>query len=317
MLIKHIAFHLRLLLCHRRLGAGMLLLALGALPAHAAVVAVVLSEDSAPYHEASEAIESALRPQHTVIKVLSTKLGISGSALARANLLITVGVKAAEQITEQGNGVPLLSVLVTEDWYRNQGRAKFAASGRSYGVVLLEQPLERQMRLIRQAFPRATKLGAVVGRRNAELLEDLQTAAGAAGLILVGAVAESESSLVATLSQTLKEADLLLAVPDAEVLNRNTVQSVLMTTYRYRDPVVGYSMALSRAGALVSLYSTPGQIGRQAGEIAVKALDGGKLPILQWPKYYSVSVNGHVARSLGISVPAEDVLMREMGNGND
>lgn len=315
LLIECIISRLMPLSC--RFGAGMLLLAFCSLSAHAAVVAVVLSEDSAPYHEASEAIESALKPQHTVIKVLSARLGISGSALARADLLITVGVRAAEQIAAQNGSVPVLSVLVTEDWYQSQGREKFAATGRSHGVVVLEQPLQRQIRLIRQAFPRAARVGVVLGPRSAGLLEDLRAAARQAGLNVVGAVVESESSLVSTLSQVLKDADLLLAIPDAEVLNRNTVQSVLMTTYRYRDPVVGYSMALSRAGALVSLYSTPAQIGRQCGEIAARVLDGGRLAGRQWPKYFSVSVNDHVARSLGITMPPEDVLMRELGNGND
>lgn len=317
LLIKRIAFRLSRLLCWRRFGSGVLLWALCCLPAHAAVVAVVLSEDSAPYHETVEAIESELRPQHTVIRVLSPKLGISGSALSRANLLITVGVKAAEQIAEQGSGAPVLSVLVTEDWYRSQGRTKFASRTQEYGVIVLEQPISRQLRLIRHAFPKAARLGVIVGRSNAGQIDSVRMAAGVAGLGIASAVLESEQSLVATLSQVLKEADLLLALPDAEVLNRNTVQSVLMTTYRYRDPVVGYSVALSRAGAMVSLYSTPAQIGRQAGETAARALEEGKLTAFQWPKYFSVSVNDHVARSLGINVPSEEALMRELGNDND
>ncbi|MEW6131695.1 MAG: ABC transporter substrate binding protein [Pseudomonadota bacterium] len=307
----------RLMPLSHRLRAGMLLLAFCSLSAHAAVVAVVLSEDSAPYHEASEAIESALKPQHTVIEVLSASLGISGSVLARADLLITVGVKAAERIAAHNGSVPVLSVLVPENWYRSRGREKFAAMGHKHGVVVLEQPLQRQMRLIRQAFPNAARVGVVLGPESAGLLDDLRAAARQAGLDVIGAVAESESSLVSTLSRVLKDADLLLAIPDAEVLNRNTVQSVLMTSYHYRDPVVGYSKALSRAGALVSLYSTPAQIGRQSGEIAARVLDGGRLAGQQWPKYFSVSVNGHVARSLGIAMPPEDVLMRELGNRND
>jgi ABC-type uncharacterized transport system, periplasmic component len=295
----------------------MLVLALCGMSVQAAVVTVVLSDDSAPYHEASEAIEAPLRQQHTVITVLADKLAISGSALARANLILTVGVKAADLMAGQGGSTPVLAVLVTEDWYQNAGRAKLTAGGRSAGAVVLEQPFSRQFRLIRSAFPRATKVGVVVGHKNAGMLEALQRAAETESLTVIGAVADSESALVPTLGQVLKDADLLLAVPDAEVLNRNTVQSVLMTTYRFRDPVVGYSKALSRAGALVSLYSSPEQIGRQAGELAAKTLNGGKLPGLQWPKYYSVSVNEHVGRSLGVDTPAEEALLGRLGGDND
>lgn len=308
-------------LCHllrqQRIHAGLLVFALCGMPAHATVVAIVLSDDAAPYHEASDAVETALKPQHTVIKVLVDKLSISGSALSRASLIVTIGVKAADLVAERGGSTPMFAVLVTEDWYQSQGRARRAAGGRQAGAIVLEQPLSRQLRLVRIAFPQAEKLGVVVGSKNAGMLEALRNAAETEGLALVSAVAESESALVATLEQVLKEADLLLAVPDAEVLKRSTVQSVLMTTYRYRDPVVGYSKALSRAGALVSLYSSPEQIGRQAGELAARALNGSKLPVFQWPRYFSVSVNEHVARSLGIDAPAEEALLKGLGDGND
>jgi ABC-type uncharacterized transport system substrate-binding protein len=296
---------------------GLMLLMLGSAQLHAASVTVVLSDDSAPYHETADAIEAALGQGHAVIRVLSDKLAISDSALSRSKLLVTVGIKAAEQIADRGGKTPVLAVLVTEDWYQKQGSARLGAGGRSNGAVVLEQPLPRQLRLVRSAFPGTTKVGVVLGRSNAGQLEELEEAASAQGLTLVGATTESEATLVATLGQVLMEADLLLAVPDTLVLNRNTVQSVLMTTYRYRDPMVGYSKALSRAGALVSLYSTPAQIGRQAGEIASRTLNGTTLSGLQWPKYFSVSVNEHVARSLGIDAPSEDVLQKKLGGEND
>jgi putative ABC transport system substrate-binding protein len=303
----------KLLLC-----ISVSLLVLCNTAAYAAVVTVVLSEDTAPYQETSDAIETALGPEHTVIKVLANKLAISDSALSRASLLVTVGVKAAELVASRGGKTPLLAVLVTEDWYQNQGSARLVTNAREIGVVVLEQPLSRQLLLIKRAFPDASKVGVVVGRKNASFLEELQTAARSQDLTLVGAVAESESTLVTTLGQVLREADLLLAVPDPEVLNRNTVQSVLITTYRYRDPLVGYSKALSRAGALISLYSTPAQIGRQTGEIASRALNGGpRLSGLMWPKYFSITVNDNVARSLGIDLPSVETLLSELGNGND
>lgn len=296
---------------------GFFLLAFCNAAVYAATVTVVLSDDSAPYHETADAIESALGSENAVIKVLGDKLSLSDSALARSKLLVTVGTRAADLVANRGGKTPVLAVLVTEDWYHKKGRAQFAESSRNFGVVVLEQPFSRQFRLIRSAFPGARKAGVVLGRANAGQMEEIEKAAAAQDLELVGAVAGSESALVAMLGQVLAEADLLLAVPDADVLNRNTVQSVLMTTYRYRDPVIGYSNALTRAGALISLYSTPEQIGRQAGEIAARTLSGARIPGLQWPKYFSLSINEHVARSLGIDVPPQETLLRKMGDGNE
>lgn len=295
----------------------MLLPALCSVNTYAATVTVVLSDDSGPYQETADAIEVALGSEHTVIRVLGDKLGISDSALSRSKLLVTVGIKATELVADRGGKTPVLAVLVTEDWYQKEGGGRLAETGRNLGVIVLEQPFARQFSLIRNAFPGISKVGVIVGRANAGRLTELEVAARAQQLSLVGAVSESENRLVATLGQVLAEAELLLVVPDPEVLNRNTVQSVLMTTYRYRDPVVGYSNSLSRAGALLALYSTPDQIGRQAGETAARVLNGARLNGLQWPKYFSISVNEHVARSLGINVLSEEVLLKKMGGVND
>lgn len=281
--------------------------------ASAAVVTIVLSDDSAPYQETAGAIESVLGKEHSVKKVLVDKLDTSDPSAYRANLLVAVGVKAAEFVASRGGMTTMLAVLVTEDWYRKQGAALLAQGGRETGVLFLEQPLSRKLRLIRIAFPAASKVGVVVGQENTGLLDELKGLASKQDLTLIGKVADSENNLVTLLGQVLEEADLLLALPDAQVYNRNTIQSVLMTSYRYRDPVIGYSKAMSRAGAMVSIYSSPAQIGRQSGEIAARTLAGDKLPRLQWAKYFSVSVNSHVARSLGIEVPEEQAILDGLG----
>jgi ABC-type uncharacterized transport system substrate-binding protein len=136
-------------------------------------------------------------------------------------------------------------------------------------------------------------------------LEALQVAAKAQRLQLVSAEVNSDIGLLPILERVLAGSDVLLALPEPRLYNKNTIQSVLLTSYRYRDPLVGYSQALVRAGALVALYSKPAQIGRQAGEIVVHTFNSGSLPPPQYPKYFSVSINQQVARSLGIPAPDE------------
>jgi len=99
------------------------------------------------------------------------------------------------------------------------------------------------------------------------------------------------------------------------IFNRNTAQSLFLTSYRYRDPVVGYSRSMTRAGALLSLYSTPAQIGRQAAQWAGEALGNARpvrLPPAAAPVYFEVSINEQVARSLGFSLPPERELEKRL-----
>ncbi len=281
--------------------------------AAAATLAVVLSDSSVPYQETADVIESGLAKEHTVVRIQVTHLDQSETALSNAKIIVTVGVKAAQEISGRNGRTPVLAILIPRAWYEAEGKAALTRGGRIAGAIFIDQPFTRQFHLIKSALPSVNKVGVVLGKQGADQLPELDRQAKAHGMALSSAILSSGKKLVETLENVLGEADiLLLAFPDADVLSRTTAQSVFMTSYRFRDPVVGYSESLSRAGALLTVYSTPAHIGRQAAEIIDKSLDAGKLPMAQWPQYFSVSVNEHVARSLDINVPPEAVLMKRV-----
>lgn len=287
--------------------------------AQAATVLVVLSDDSAVYQETAEALEREIGGNHKTVRTIAERLDATLADGAETKLAIAIGVKAAERLSSRTDRVATLAVLVPRDWYQKNGRGILAEGGRIYGAVVLDQPYSRQLKLTKLASPSATRVGVIYSQGNAGHLAEIESAARALRLSVNETMIDSETSLVDALEKTLSDSDVLLAIPDSIVLNRNTVQSLFITSYRYRDPVIGYSKSLTRAGALVSLYSTPAQIGKQAGETAQRYLSGGKLSGMQWPKYYSISANTHVARSLDIELPSEQNLLKELqeGGGND
>ena len=281
--------------------------------APAATVAVVLSDDSEPYQEVLAAIQSRLRPENNIVRESPDEFASSDSALT-ARLIITVGVRAAEAVAEKSTKTPVIAVLVPRDWYIHGGQARLTSDHRPATAVFLDQPFFRQLRLVREVLPEASKLGVVLSTTQAWQLRELQSQAKALNLSVSDVILGPDQRLVESLEKLLPELDLLLALPDAEVFNRGTAQTIFLTTYRYRVPVVGYSRSLTRAGALVSIFSSPDQIGQQAAELALKALSIGmvKLPSAQFPRYYSISINQHVARSLGLELPAEATLLKRM-----
>jgi ABC-type uncharacterized transport system substrate-binding protein len=58
------------------------------------------------------------------------------------------------------------------------------------------------------------------------------------------------------------------------------------------------------------VYSTPAQIGLQAGLMARGVLQGRTLGPPQYPQDFSISVNEHVARSMGLSLDAQTLTER-------
>jgi ABC-type uncharacterized transport system substrate-binding protein len=86
------------------------------------------------------------------------------------------------------------------------------------------------------------------------------------------------------------------------------VRNLLLTSFRARVPVVGFSSAYARAGAVMSLYSSPDQIARQAADAVNQWMRDRNWPHPQHPRHFTVSVNAHVARSLGLKMDDGDVL---------
>lgn len=281
----------------------------------AARVAVVLSDDSAPYQEAYQVIRAHLDDSgHEAVQIYAG--GLTSASLKEARLAVAVGVVAADALAALSNPPPVLAVLVPRAWYIKIGRARLTDGGhRLASAIYIDQPIERQAALIRLAFPEARRVGVLLSADQAGLLGELEDAMRSQHLVLVSAILVEGERLITPLESVLSEADLLLALPDPLVFNRNTAQSLFLTSYRYRDPVLGYSRSLTRAGALLSLHSSPAEIGRQTAEWVNSALQGPmvRLPAPAHPAYFSISINEQVARSLGFTLPPEAELEKRLG----
>ena len=105
---------------------------------------------------------------------------------------------------------------------------------------------------------------------------------------------------------------MLLTIPDATIYNALSMRNVLLTTYHFKVPVIGISPAYVRAGALCAVYSSPAQIAVQAAKIATRFSENGVLPQSQFPIDFNVSINLQVARSLGIQLQEDTVIVKEI-----
>lgn len=296
-----------------RLLVSAALLVLWPVGALAATVAILLGGSGGGYVEVSEAIQAELRKQANT-RVLIGQAGpqpLDELALSNSQLLIAVGAKAAQQALRQAdNRTLILCVLLPRATFETLLMQQRQTDGRRVSAVYLDQPLGRQVELIRQALPRQTRVGAVFGPGSAAELERTRALLDGRGLKLVSETLQGDSELFAALQRVMGGSEVFLAVPDAQVINPDTVQNLLLTSFRFRIPVVGYSASSVRAGATLAVFSTPQQIGQQAGELARQVLRGGALPAPQYPRYFSVLSNRQMANSLNLGID-DDASLKE------
>ena len=295
----------------------------GGATAQTGPVTLLLSAQGGGYSEVAEAIQGELR-KVPGLKVVTSVVGAAAgdeqapaaTAPGAQPLTIAVGTRAMQ--TALRGGEPrglLLSVLVPRSSFEALTASLRPADLRRVTAVHLDQPLARQLELVRQMLPGMTRVGIVLGPESARDADRLQAAADARGLRLAIERASRDSELFPALQRVMADSDVFLALPDARVVNADTAQNLLLTSFRLRAPVVAWSAGYVRAGALAAVYTTPAQAGAQAAELARALLRGAAVPAPQYPRTYSIAINRQVARSLGLEIDDEAQIRERMQRG--
>lgn len=285
-----------------------------AMPARAAVW-IAVSEGSSDYAAVAEAIRAGLQREDATLdaSVRSWRECVQGVP-GEVRLIVSVGSQALKELADaSGNGrlgkTPLIATLLPRSVYEE---LRPRLSGPLAGIVL-DQPPARQMALLRYAFPHLRRVGVLLGPESQQFQSALDKAAQEFGLQLNSYKVDGEANLYPALQRVLEENDVLLAIPDSAVYNGGSIQNVLLASYRQRVPLMGFSPAYVRAGAMLALYSTPAQIAAQTARVARALLSGATVPAMQAPQEFAVGVNANVARSLGFRL-SEDALRIHLQN---
>lgn len=281
-------------------------------PAQAASVLVLLSDTTGAYAEFADGIRAERTARGGYSVSVMARSEASQADFRNHDAVIAVGAGALRAVAQSDVAVPVLAVLVPQAAYESMVGA---AGQRRWSAIFIDQPFSRQMGLIRLALPDARRVAVLLDSSQPDRLPVLRAAIAGTPLQLNSTSFSGEASLFQALSQVLDGSDVFLAMPDPQVHNASTVRNLLLTSFRARIPVVGFSAAYTRAGAAISLYSTPQQIARQATDALVFWLRERTWPAPSHPRHFTVSVNSHVARSLGLRIEEGDVLRDKLVRG--
>jgi len=176
--------------------------------------------------------------------------------------------------------------------------------------VLLQIPFEKQIDLIRKVLPGARRLGVVFSNVNQEEVARLRDLCEARGLLCESSRVAEPRELAASFESLSKAVDVLFALPDPVVYSGVSARYVLQFSLERRIPLVGFSEAYVKGGALMGLYADPKDVGRQWGAMVNRILAGAapsSIP-LEFPQKVRLGWNRKVAGRLGIPEPDQEGL---------
>ncbi len=268
---------------------------------------LVASERSGAYGEAIEALLGELERSglsRAEVVIITTK-ELATLATRAPRLVIAIGSAAAQALADGDSRLQHLYTLLPKS--AADPLLARRRQGKPASAIYLDQTYSRQLDLLRLALPEARQLAVLLGPAAPTLPPALSSAAAERGLHLNSGLVEANSSLYPVLQQLLGRSDVLLALADPAIFNSNSIQNILLASFRARVPLLAFSPAYVKAGALLAIYATPAQIGTQTGVLARAVLLGKALPAPQYPTQFTLQINQHVAHSLGLSLDESEL----------
>jgi hypothetical protein len=172
-----------------------------------------------------------------------------------------------------------------------------AARARMMTAVYAEPAPADQVRLAALLYRRPVRVAAILGPDTGFLQPALL---GQAEVLRAG----REDNMGDVLAR-IGRSEVLLALPDSAIYNPENIRNILLSTYRRKQAVIGFSSDMVKVGALATTYSEIEDINAQVAEMAAGFVATGALPPPQFPRYFRTAINEGVARSLDIAVSDE------------
>jgi len=288
--------------------SGAIALLTAAVQAETLNVRLALSDSSPPYQQFSAAFSKALAASKADVAVIESHAGEG----TRIDLIVAVGLKAMELAIAKSDA-PVLGVMIPRMAYEALlERRPSPQPSRTISAIYLDQPWDRQLNFIHAALPGHKVVGLLYSPDTRIVLPRLPR-----GMSINAQSVLSTETLFNTLENILDNSDVLLVTPDNEIYSSSNVRNILLTSYRHKVPLIGISQAYVNAGALCAIFSTPEQIAGQTGEAIVSFARNRRLAEPQYPESFSIGLNQHVARSLGIVLDSPEAIRERMNKAGE
>ena len=282
-------------------------------------VLLVVSKSSEMYLEIVNVVESQLIQQYkgdvTIQKVNVPEMedGQDHKAYQDMDLVISIGTKAARIVAKWKSTRPRFFIFVPKSSLTKiLSESPDSDNKNSYGIYL-DQPFSRELSLTKILLSGVKSAGVLLGSITQAEKSEIIKLGKRVGFDLEFAKVSDETNNYASSRSLIDRSDVILTLPDPVALSPQRAKWLLYQSYQNKVPIISFSQSFVKAGALAAVYSTPKQIGWQAGEVAIRIMNnpGGGQRFF-YPSYFDVAVNRTVAHSLGLDIADEDSLVKSI-----
>ena len=247
---------------------------------------IITGDDSAVTHRIAEDLYKRLVPTFAAFR---TEL-----AQKRRMLYVAIGPTALRDALSRRCDCVVISAYTSSQVWRGLTSRQPKPRRAAVTAVYAEPAPNDQMRLAELLYGRPVRVGVLLGPDTAFLRPVLHDATE----IQMFTPGDDLNHTLGSMTR----AETLLALPDSDIYNAENVRNILLSTYRRKQGVIGFSADMVKVGALATTYSEVEEINAQVAEIAADFVRTGELEAPQFPRYFRTIINEGVASSLDVRV---------------
>jgi len=214
---------------------------------------------------------------------------------SHADAVLAIGIEAVRRVQTLKN-IPIFYTMVPHTMLG------FIPENIS-GVSMLISS-EKQLDTIIETFPQVKRIGMVYDpQKDISFLKDALHHAAARGITLVTEKAFRPADVPGLIEGMKDRIDLFWMVPDTTVITPETVNALLLFSFRNRVPVFSFAPKYVEMGAVAAISVDPFDLGAQAGEISRNPeLQRKRQPVHALPYKTVLTINQTVAKKIGIKI---------------
>jgi ABC-type uncharacterized transport system substrate-binding protein len=223
---------------------------------------------------------------------------------------IFVALSYSDAIDILSNDHLASSPIVISNVYRNSVSDVLAANEKGDIYTFFNDPDPRAQLLLSKAiFPDLPRLLLIYSYATHSIAVEYQQTASLLGLELHLAAVKDEKGVLKTI-QDYRDVDAIILIPDKHLYNKMTLPNIIRSSYQSNIPLIGFSPGLVQSGILGTTYpSIQARIDfvDTIVDHYVQNHDKSNTPLDGHS--HGLSINRRVARSLGMEIAEDGVLI--------
>lgn len=233
-------------------------------------------------------------------------LDVDHEILNKHDIIISIGLNAAKTLSKHKPKSTIIHTLIPDN---ESLSTSIPCTNKNCYKVYINQPITRYAHLFKILFPEKHNLVFITTQKNSKKSRQIKAASQENNFTYKEVYIENNNNIARTLISKLNKNDVLLALSNPIIYNRNNAKSIILSTYHKDVPIIAYSKSFTKAGALTSLYSSINNIAETTAKLANTIIINGPQKNKEYyPDKFSIEINSAVARSLNINIESENKL---------